>query len=93
LTGIAWAILSSTANETQVASAVANLEKLRFAVRYKTIPSDEEMDDYQLAPNSSGFLPKAFVKSHRNLGVNNTTTITHLHDILWMISRLVSRCN
>lgn len=40
LTGIAWAILSGTANETQGESSIAKLEELRFAVGYKTISSD-----------------------------------------------------
>jgi hypothetical protein len=83
LTGIAWAILSGAANGTQAASSIAKLEDLRFAVGYKTISSDAETDDYQLAPNPSGFLLEALFKSRRDFNVNSTTAITHLLDNLW----------
>lgn len=83
LTGIAWAILSGAANETQASSSIAKLEELRFAVGYRTISSDAETDDYQLAPNPSGFLLEALFKSYRDFGVNSTTAITHLLDNLW----------
>lgn len=83
LTGIAWAILSGAANETQAASSIVKLEDLRFAVGYKTVSSDEETDDYQLAHNPSGFLLEALFKSHRDFGVNSTTAISHLLYDLW----------
>jgi hypothetical protein len=83
LTGIAWAILSGAANNTKAASSVAKLEELRFAVGYKTISSDMETDDYQLAPNPSGFLLEALFKSRRDFGVNSTSAIKHLLDSLW----------
>lgn len=83
LTGIAWAILSGAANETQAASSIAKLEELRFAVGYRTVSSDEETEDYELAPNPSGFLLEALFKSRRDYGANSTTAITHLLDNLW----------
>jgi len=83
LTSIAWAILSGAANDTQAASSIAKLEELRFAVGYKTISSDVETDDYQLAPNPSGFLLEALFKSRRDLGVDSTPAIKHLLDNLW----------
>jgi hypothetical protein len=83
LTGIAWAIISGTANVTQAASSIAKLEELRFAVGYKTVSSDLETDDYQLAPNPSGFLLEALFKARRDLGVDSTSAITHLLDNLW----------
>lgn len=83
LTGIAWSILSGAANETQAASSIAKLEELRFAVGYKTTSSDEETDDYQLAPNPSGFLLEALFKARREFGTNSTTAVTHLLDNLW----------
>ncbi|KAI4941641.1 hypothetical protein J4E91_010672 [Alternaria rosae] len=83
LTGIAWAILSGAANDTQAASSIAKLEELRFAVGYKTTSSDLETDDYQLAPNPSGFLLEALFKSRRDFGVNSTSAIKHLLDNLW----------
>jgi hypothetical protein len=83
LTGIAWAILSGAANEMQIASSIAKLEELRFAIGYRTTSSDLESANYQLAPNPSGFLLEALFKSHRDLGINSTTAITHLLDNLW----------
>jgi hypothetical protein len=83
LTDIAWAILSGAANDTQAASSIAKLEELNFAVGYKTISSDMEMDDYQLASNPSGFLLEALFKSRRDFGVNSTPANMHLLDDLW----------
>ncbi|KAF3009596.1 hypothetical protein E8E13_006645 [Curvularia kusanoi] len=83
LTGIAWAILSGAANGTQVASSIAKLEDLRFAVGYKTTSSDEKTDDYQLAPNPSGFLLEALFQSRRDFGTNSTAAISHLLGNLW----------
>lgn len=83
LTGIAWAILSGAANETQAASSIGKLEELRFAVGYKTTSSDEETDDYELAPNPTGFLLEALFQSRRNFGSDSTPAITHLLDNLW----------
>ena len=83
LTGIAWAILSGAANETQTASSITKLEELRFAVGYKTTSSDEETDDYELAPNPTGFLLEALFQSRRDFGANSTTAVTHLLDNLW----------
>ncbi|KAF2629297.1 glycoside hydrolase family 78 protein [Macroventuria anomochaeta] len=83
LTGIAWAILSGATNDTQAASSIARLEELRFAVGFKTISSDVETDDYQLAPNPSGFLLEALFKARRDFGVNSTAAVTHLLDNLW----------
>jgi hypothetical protein len=83
LTGIAWAILAGAANETQTASSITRLEELRFAVGYKTTSSDEETDDYELAPNPTGFLLEALFQSRRDFGANSTTAIKHLLDNLW----------
>ena len=83
LTGIAWAILSGAANETQIASSITKLEELRFAVGYRTTSSDEETDNYELAPNPTGFLLEALFQSRRDFGANSTTAITHLLDNLW----------
>lgn len=83
LTGIAWAILSGAANKTQTESSIAKLEQLRLAVGYKTTSSDEETDDYQLAPNPTGFLLEALFKSHRDFAANSTPAITHLLEDLW----------
>jgi hypothetical protein len=83
LTGIAWAILSGAANETQIASSITKLEELRFALGFRTTSSDAESEDYQLAPNPSGFLLEALFKSHRDHGSNGTAAITHLLDNLW----------
>lgn len=83
LTGIAWAILSGAANQAQAESSIAKLEELRFAVGYKTGCSDKETEDYQLAPNPSGFLLEALFMSHRDFAVNSTTAITHLLQNLW----------
>jgi hypothetical protein len=83
LTGIAWAILCGAANATQAASSITKLEELRYAVGYKTNSFDEETEDYQLAPNPSGFLLEALFKARRDLGVDNTTAISHLLDNLW----------
>ncbi|KAJ4373480.1 hypothetical protein N0V86_007620 [Didymella sp. IMI 355093] len=83
LTGIAWAILSGAANKTQAESSIAKLEDLRFAVGYKTVSSDEETDDYQLAPNPSGFLLEALFVSRRDFTSNSTSAITHLLEDLW----------
>jgi hypothetical protein len=83
LTGIAWAILSGAANKTQATSSVVKLEELRFAVGYKTTSSDAETEDYQLAPNPSGFLLEALFVSGRDFGTDSTPAITHLLDNLW----------
>jgi hypothetical protein len=83
LTGIAWAILSGAANETQIASSITKLEELRFALGFRTTSSDAESEDYQLAPNPSGFLLEALFKSHRDHGSNSTAAISHLLDNLW----------
>jgi hypothetical protein len=83
LTGIAWAILSGAANATQIESSIGKLEELRFGVGYKTISSDAETPNYQLAPNPSGFLLEALFQSRRDHGSNSTTAITHLLDNLW----------
>jgi hypothetical protein len=83
LTGIAWALLSGAANKTQTVSSIAKLEELRFGVGYKTTSSDAETDDYQIAPNPSGFLLEALFMSRRDLGANSTPAITHLLDNLW----------
>jgi hypothetical protein len=83
LTGIAWAILSGAANKTQAESSIAKLEDLRFAVGYKTVSSDTETDDYQLAPNPSGFLLEALFMSRRDFSANSTPAITHLLEDLW----------
>ncbi|KAH8706974.1 Six-hairpin glycosidase-like protein [Phaeosphaeriaceae sp. PMI808] len=83
LTGIAWAILSGAANRTQAESSIAKLEELRFGVGYRTISSDAESPDYQLAPNPSGFLLEALFQSRRDWGSNSTTATKHLLDNLW----------
>ncbi|KAF3039022.1 hypothetical protein E8E12_007438 [Didymella heteroderae] len=83
LTGIAWAILSGAANKTQAESSITKLEELRFAVGYKTISSDKETDDYQLAPNPSGFLLEALFMSRRDFAANSTPAIDHLLQNLW----------
>jgi hypothetical protein len=83
LTGLAWAILSGAANDTQAASSIAKLEELRFSLGYRTTSSDEESEDYQLAPNPSGFLLEALFQARRDHGTNGTTAVTHLMDDLW----------
>lgn len=83
LTGIAWSILSGAANATQAASSIAKLEELRFGVGYRTTSSDEESEDYQLAPNPSGFLLEALFKSQRDYGTNSAPAISHLLNNLW----------
>lgn len=83
LTGIAWAILSGAANETQTVSSISKLEELRFAVGYKTTSSDKETDDYELAPNPTGFLLEALFQSRRDFGSDSAPAITHLLDNLW----------
>jgi hypothetical protein len=83
LTGIAWALLSGAANKTQTVSSIAKLEELRFGVGYRTTSSDAETDDYQIAPNPSGFLLEALFMSRRDLGADSTPAITHLLDNLW----------
>ncbi|KAH7380565.1 Six-hairpin glycosidase-like protein [Phaeosphaeria sp. MPI-PUGE-AT-0046c] len=83
LTGVAWALLANAANATQTASAIAKLEALRFGVGYKTISSDAETPDYELAPNPSGFLLEALFQARRDYNSNSTPAITHLLDNLW----------
>lgn len=83
LTGVAWAILANAANATQIESAIAKLEELRLGVGYKTISSDENTAEYELAPNPSGFLLEALFQSRRDYNSNTTTAITHLLDNLW----------
>jgi hypothetical protein len=83
LTGIAWAILSGAANATQAESSIKMIDELRLGVGYKTISSDADAPDYQLAPNPSGFLLEALFQARRDYGSNSTTAITHLLDDLW----------
>lgn len=83
LTGIAWCILSGAANSTQASSSIAKLEELRFGPGYKTISSEEESPDYQLAPNPSGFLLEALFQSYLNFGSDSKSAVTHLLDGLW----------
>jgi hypothetical protein len=83
LTGIAWAILSGAANATQTRSSIARLETLRFGAGYKTTSSDEETEDYQLAPNPSGFLLEALFLAHHKYGVDSSAAVSHLLDNLW----------
>jgi hypothetical protein len=83
LTGIAWAILSGAANASQIESSIAKLEQLRFGVGYKTISSDADTPNYQLAPNPSGFLLEALFQARRDHGSNSTAAITHLLENLW----------
>jgi hypothetical protein len=52
-------------------------------VGYKTTSSDAETEDYQLAPNPSGFLLEALFVSGRDFGTDSTPAITHLLDNLW----------
>lgn len=83
LTGVAWAILSNAANASQIESAIGKLEELRLGVGYKTISSDAETSDYELAPNPSGFLLEALFQSRRDHNSDSATAIRHLLDNLW----------
>ncbi|EMD67718.1 glycoside hydrolase family 78 protein [Bipolaris sorokiniana ND90Pr] len=84
LTGIAWSILSGAANTSQITSSLEKLEALRFGAGYKTISSEEETPEYQLAPNPSGFLLEALFQAQTAHGVDTAkTAITHLLDGLW----------
>lgn len=83
LTGIAWAILSGAANETQAKSSIAKLEGLRFGPGYKTISSDEETPDYELAPNPSGFLLEALFDAYHKYDADSKGAVSHLLDDLW----------
>ncbi|RMZ66552.1 alpha-L-rhamnosidase [Pyrenophora seminiperda CCB06] len=83
LTGIAWAILSGTANSEQASLSVRKLEQLRFGVGYKTISSDENSSDYELAPNPSGFLLEALFQASQNHHSDTTPITLHLLDGLW----------
>lgn len=84
LTGIAWSILSGAANTSQITSSIAQLERLRFGPGYKTISSDQETPDYQLAPNPSGFLLEALFQAQTAHGVDAAKApIAHLMDGLW----------
>lgn len=83
LTGIAWCILAGAANGTQASSSIAKLEELRFGPGYKTISSDEDDPDYQLAPNPSGFLLEALFQSYLQFDTDSTSAATHLLGGLW----------
>jgi len=83
LTGIAWAMLSGAANSDKASSSVRKLEELRFGVGYKTISSDQESSDYQLAPNPSGFLLEALFQASQDYGIDSAPASLHLLDNLW----------
>ena len=83
LTGIAWAILSGAANSDQASSSIQKLEELRFGVGYKTISSDEETSDYELAPNPSGFLLEALFQASQDGHSDSAPVMLHLLDGLW----------
>jgi hypothetical protein len=73
LTGIGWAILAGAANRSQVTSSFAKLDELRCGIGYRTISSEACTDDYQLSPNTNGFLLNGLFKAQRDLGVGNLT--------------------
>jgi hypothetical protein len=81
LTAIGWAILAGAANSSQVTSSFAKLDELRCGIGYRTISSEACTDDYQLSPNTNGFLLNALFKAQRDLGVGNLTIArTQLED-------------
>ena len=73
LTAIGWAILAGAANSSQVTSSFARLNELRCGIGYRTISSEACTADYQLSPNTNGFLLNALFKAQRDLGVGNLT--------------------
>jgi hypothetical protein len=73
LTGIGWAILAGAANGSQVTSSFARLDELRCGIGYRTISDEACTDDYQLSPNTNGFLLNGLFKAQRDLGVGNLT--------------------
>jgi hypothetical protein len=83
LTAIGWAILAGAANTSQVTSSFAKLDELRCGIGYKTISSEACTDDYQLSPNTNGFLLNALFKAQRDLGVVNLTIVRTLLEDFW----------
>jgi hypothetical protein len=83
LTAIGWAILAGAANTSQVTSSFAKLDELRCGIGYKTISSEACTDDYQLSPNTNGFLLNALFKAQRDLGVVNLTIARTLLEDFW----------
>ncbi|KAL1610602.1 hypothetical protein SLS60_002272 [Paraconiothyrium brasiliense] len=83
LTGIAWAILSGAANSTRISSSLAKLEELRFGPGYRTYSTEAESDDYQLAPNPSGFLLEALFQSYLDYGSDSASAASNLLGGLW----------
>ena len=73
LTAIGWAILAGAANTSQVTSSFAKLDELRCGIGYRTISSEACTEEYQLSPNTNGFLLNALFKAQRDLGVKNLT--------------------
>lgn len=73
LTGIGWAILAGAANGSQVTSSFAKLDELRCGIGYRTISSEACTDDYEISPNTNGFLLNGLFIAQRDLGVRNLT--------------------
>ncbi|CAI6244859.1 unnamed protein product [Periconia digitata] len=82
-TGVAWCILAGAADRDQIQSSLAKIEELRFGAGYRTISSDAESPDYQLAPNPSGFLLEALLQAYHEHEIDSTTSVSHLLDGLW----------
>lgn len=83
LTGIAWAILSGAANSSQATSSIEKLEELRCGIGYRTLSSESCTPDYELSPNTNGFLLHALFKAQRDLGVRNLTVAKTLLNDFW----------
>ncbi|KAK4899263.1 hypothetical protein LTR27_003495 [Elasticomyces elasticus] len=85
LTAIAWTILSGAANSSQAASSIAKLDELRCGVGYKTGSGDVCSDNYEISPNTNGFLLDALFKAHRDLDVRNLTVARVELDDFWSV--------
>jgi hypothetical protein len=83
LTAIGWAILAGAANTSQVTSSFAKLDDLRCGIGYRTLSSEACTEDYQLSPNTTGFLLNALFKAQRDLEVRNLTIARTLLEDFW----------
>jgi hypothetical protein len=83
LTAIGWAILAGAANTSQVTSSFAKLDELKCGIGYRTISSEACTEDYQLSPNTNGFLLNALFKAQRDLGVRNLTIARSQLEDFW----------
>lgn len=83
INGIAWAILSGAANSTRAASSIAKVEELKCGIGYRTQSSEACTEDYQLSPNTNGFLLNAIFKAQRDLGLTNLSVARTQLDDFW----------